>query len=933
MFAKKGGLFNSLFFIFIFFSLVPCLILLISSQSRSRFFAKAENTTQKIISSKDGKIEILSEEQDNLFFNIQTISFQAKTITKENKIYKLLNLEKGGYDDRETGKPALPFWSAMINVSANSSCRSEIKEPVFEDLVNYEEIYPAQPPQPETGKDEAEPRFAKDENFYSQDLLYPKEIVSLGDEVILRGSALRTIYFYPFQYNPAEKVLRHYKSFKVQIICSGGRLLRQPESSRDFFEPLKQRVINNSLIESSKVFNLQVGNTALEGADLIIITPLDFVLPANTLALWRNQKGIKTVVKTTAETGNTAESITNFIKNAYQTWSPSPAFVLLLGDAEFIPPSYRTAHPYEGNRLIGTDLYYAAVDGTDYFPDLAVGRISVDTLAQAQDRIDKIINYEKNPPTESSFYSSQGIAAYFQDGEGGIYDGYEDRPFIRTSEQIRDFFLGKNFNPARVYYTLSNVNPTNYNNGPYGSGESLPAELLRASGFLWNGDKTQISSLVNSGIFWLNHRDHGNILGWIYPNYNTGDVNSLTNGGQLPLISSFNCMSGWFDTETDDPNFGTDPNQICFSESWQRNANGGAVGIVSFSRTSFSGHNDALNKGFIDAIWPDFLNYSGSSAPIYLLGLDLNYAKIYYSTVYAESLTRKMGFEELHFFGDPATEIWTGVPQNITLTVPSSIQAGDKSLIVSVSENGALVTVVQNNSLLGSSFSQNKSATVGLNPAAQEGQLMVTATKHDFRPNIANVNAIKATAVDFVGCWPYKYIDGNVIVNWETASEVDNLGFNVYYSQTLDIAKANRINTNLIPAKSLGSVAGAEYQYKDLAKPTLGYYWIEAISTTGLLEKFGAYSLQSAPAAPTGLTVKVATTSNLLLTWKGLATKDYDVQIATCNSSGKIISSQIFNVIGNQFSRKPGLTISKYKFRVREKYGNWSVYKSFKVSK
>lgn len=269
----------------------------------------------------------------------------------------------------------------------------------------------------------------------------------------------------------------------------------------------------------------------------------------------------------------------------------------------------------------------------------------------------------------------------------------------------------------------------------------------------------------------------------------------------------------------------------------------------------------------------------------------------------------------------------------MTLMVPSNLQAGDNSLIVSVSENNALVTVVQNGNLLGSSYSQNGSATVGLSPAAQEGQLIVTATKHNFRPNIANINVIKATAVDFVGCWPYKYLDGTVIVNWETTSEVDNLGFNVFYSQTLDIAKANRINTNLIPAKSPGSVAGAEYQYKDLAKPTLGYYWIEAISTTGLLEKFGAYSLQSAPAAPTGLTVKVATTSNLFLIWNGLATEDYNVQIATCNSSGKIISSQIFNVVGNQFSRRPGLAIGKYKFRVREKYGNWSVYKSFKVNK
>jgi len=73
----------------------------------------------------------------------------------------------------------------------------------------------------------------------------------------------------------------------------------------------------------------------------------------------------------------TATAIQNFIKTAYSTWKQPPTYVLLFGDAEFIPNV--TTHPYHGTRT-GTDIYYGTVDGNDYFPDISIGRLSIDTL-------------------------------------------------------------------------------------------------------------------------------------------------------------------------------------------------------------------------------------------------------------------------------------------------------------------------------------------------------------------------------------------------------------------------------------------------------------------------------------------------------------------------------------------------------------------------
>jgi hypothetical protein len=50
----------------------------------------------------------------------------------------------------------------------------------------------------------------------------------------------------------------------------------------------------------------------------------------------------------------------------------------------------------------------------DFWPDFAVGSIPVDTLQQANDVVDKIIDYEQNPPNNTAFYQNITFASQFQ---------------------------------------------------------------------------------------------------------------------------------------------------------------------------------------------------------------------------------------------------------------------------------------------------------------------------------------------------------------------------------------------------------------------------------------------------------------------------------------------------------------------------------------
>jgi len=84
-------------------------------------------------------------------------------------------------------------------------------------------------------------------------------------------------------------------------------------------------------------------------------------------------------------------------------------------------------------------------------------------------------------------------------------------------------------------------------------------------------------------------------------------------------------------------------------------------------------------------------------------------------------------------------------------------------------------------------------------------------------------------------------IEGGVLVSWETVMELDNLGFYLYRSTSLD-GERTLVNTELIAGT--GTSDGTSYSFLDAAAPDGPvFYWLEDVSTTFESELYGQVAI------------------------------------------------------------------------------------------
>jgi hypothetical protein len=102
-----------------------------------------------------------------------------------------------------------------------------------------------------------------------------------------------------------------------------------------------------------------------------------------------------------------------------------------------------------------------------------------------------------------------------------------------------------------------------------------------------------------------------------------------------------------------------------------------------------------------------------------------------------------------------------------------------------------------------------------------------------------------------------------VLVQWETAIEIDNVGFNLYRAQAPE-GDWMRLNETLIPSQAPGSVFGATYTWFDenVQAGLTYYYKLEDVEVGGRSTFHGPVSVR--PGGPTAVILRALGTDRVL---------------------------------------------------------------------
>jgi hypothetical protein len=644
------------------------------------------------------------------FYEVNNVAIKHK-----NQEYSRLSI-MGFSHLQEPGLPALPSHIDLIAVPEGATYQLKLHEdlPI---VYKTNSIYPALQPARDT-EGAPEPSFEIDEEFYATDQIFPQQSVQIVGTMTFRGLRLLMVQITPVQYNPSSNSLFVHQNIQYEIVFSGAnRFADYAQYTANYMNQMLHYPLNAASIETeSKAYYQQSKGQKLNtsnGKNYIIITHSDYLAAADSLANWKRQLGF--TVEVVSGNNWTVASVKNEVHTRYANWTPKPDYLLIIGDHGDVPAEIRYTPSL--NDPFGTDLYYVCMNGSgDYVPDMAKGRISAATPASAMMQVQKIINYERNPINDTSFYANVLNCAMYQDDD---FDGYADRRFTHTSEDIRNLLLSKGYASQRIYYANSNVFPVNYNNGYYSNGQAIPSVLLKSNGFLWNGNASQINASINAGKFMVFHRDHGYSggTGWAHPEFLSNNTLQLTNANKLPVVFSINCHTGEFTL-----------NQ-CFAESFMRNANGGAVGVVAASYYSYSGQNDGFSLGMVDGIWsnPGLIPQFGSGgiqsptltahSDIVRMGEVVNHGLVRMVQTWSSGNTSNQYTHELfHYFGDPSMPIFTAAPTAITASFSDTIHCVDTSFAISnCSDSNAVATIMGNGSLLGRTVLVGGNGVIHLN--------------------------------------------------------------------------------------------------------------------------------------------------------------------------------------------------------------------------
>ena len=717
-------------------------------------------------------------------------------------------LQMPGFAETHTiGEPSLPQFGHMLEIPLCDGVTVKAENAVFEtiDGATLGLTHMIMPTQLPRNKSDRSPlTLTMNNTTYTTDALYGEQLVTVEPIGIARNQNLAVLHFSPVQYNPVTNQIVVCRSVDVTI--------NYVNADREATEEMQELHYSPAFAAAATMNTLPRKEAAHQGAPIrmLVVAGSTFSGDADLTSYinWKKRKGylIDVVYTSDANVGTTTTTIAAYIKSQYTNATaenPAPTFVLLVGDAASSVSSNATPTgalvPAFSTQISGgimqgnsnehpTDLYYFTWTDGDFVPDCYYGRFSARTTTDLKNIIEKSLTYEQYSFSDPSFINTAvmtaGYDSYWGPKNGDPTHNYCIANYINGSTPYPYdnvyFYINNANNSVTTSMNAANVTVTSHNNG-----SSSTAATIR--------------NTYSAGSGWINYTAHGDTNMWYQPEFTSTQVGSMTNNGKYGIMIGNCCLTNTF----------TRPS--CFGETLLRKAKAGAVAYIGGSDYTYWDADVWWAVGYRANISATMATTYNSS---YVGAYDLmchthgeaqntwhtslgamvcagnNAVTVGCSTESGATDYRQYYWEIYHIMGDPSITPWLTTPDDMTLTVASTITAGTTSLEVTAVPYAYVAMTTGNGeyNFVAAAFANASGvATLTIPSDLAVGAYEVTASAQQYKTAFANVNVI-------VPAGPY--VTGNSF----TEDNALNVGQSATYTLAIEnvgTATANNITINL----------------------------------------------------------------------------------------------------------------------------------------
>jgi hypothetical protein len=587
-------------------------------------------------------VQLISEDATSTVIKLELPGFFINEFADNGKTYHSISFDSEAITT-EAGFPEIPYIAKILAIPNQGLVNVEVLEVGEVQTITGIDIPPARESwfegRPETP-------YLKNLEVYNSEEIYPKDFAMVEDPAVFRDFRIARVSIFPVRYSPARREIQAVSSITIRVNYIPGQGINPKTTPDKPIAPSFAKLYRNFIFNYNEVLQSRYGGRETGYDFMLCIMTDEFYNSFQVYADWRHKVGTYihvTKFSTIGASGSNPTAVRNHILDAYNNWEIVPTHVLLIGDAGIAPVKYVT---YDYTFVY--DDYFVELEGTDFFPEMMIGRFTNQTDYRMQVMINKFLGYEKTPFIQNTTWFRKGLVC-----SNNAYPSQIDtKRFV--ARQLLD-------------------------NGNFISVDSL------YNGWPCPGGVSNVVSMINEGRGFLNYRGEGWSSGWWAScfQFQTSNVSSLNNGQKLTFVTSIGCGVAMFNASGGN----------CFGEEWLELGTltepRGACAFVGPTSNTHTAYNNRIDVGIYLGMFPPGQLQEGMDSP----GEALLNGKMYMYQSFGSTYWVEYHFRVYHVLGDPSLHVWKKTPEPVTVVHPDTVYVGFGQVQVTVKYSGSELPV------------------------------------------------------------------------------------------------------------------------------------------------------------------------------------------------------------------------------------------------